>query len=118
MMHRRALLWVVVGGGSAWAVHLFAGYFLVSLGCARHWPALGAALGGVTVLCATGTVALTVGAWRWRRHTRGPANETETPRLLLTVAILLGLLFTIMIVLGGLTVAVLPPCQTAIAGSP
>jgi heme/copper-type cytochrome/quinol oxidase subunit 3 len=114
-MDRAAIVWVVAGGGAAWALHLFAGYFLVSLGCARGWPALGALLGGLTAACAAGALAVTVGAWRRRRRTH--RADDEAVRLLLAVAAVLGVLFAIMIVLGGLTAAALPPCQAAVGGS-
>ena len=36
-----AMLVALASGGMVWILHLLASYFLVSLGCARGWPALG-----------------------------------------------------------------------------
>jgi hypothetical protein len=117
-MHRGSLGLTLAGGGAAWALHLLAGYFVVSLGCARHWPALGGTLASVTGICAAGALAVAIAAWRTRRRDHDAADDGETFRLLLGVAVLLDVLFAIMIVLGGMAVAALPPCQAAVGGSP
>jgi hypothetical protein len=115
-MRGAPLLLALAGGGSAWILHLLAGYFLVSLGCPRGWPALGGTLAAVTGVCAAGALAVAGLALRERgRIPRGRADG-ETARLLLGVAVLLGALFAVMIVLGGVTVAALPPCQAAVGG--
>jgi hypothetical protein len=115
-MRGAPLLLALAGGGSAWMLHLLAGYFLVSLGCPRGWPALGGTLAVVTGVCAAG--ALAVAALALRRRARIPRGHAdgETARLLLNVAVLLSALFAAMIVLGGVTVAALPPCQAAVGG--
>jgi hypothetical protein len=97
----------LAGGGTAWVLHLSAGYFMVSIGCARGWPALGLALAMTTAACAMGALAVAVMAWRARGRTRG----AEASRFLLGVGASLNILFAIMIVLGGLTVVVLPACR-------
>ena len=112
-MRGGGLLLALTGAGGAWALHLFAGYFLVSLGCARGWPALTPMLAVVTGVCAAGAVAVALTAW----SARGKRGASEASRLLLGAAGSLGLLFAIMIVLGGLAVAALPPCQAAIAAA-
>jgi hypothetical protein len=117
-MHRGSLVLTLAGGGAAWALHLLAGYFVVSLGCARHWSPLGGTLAIVTGICAAGALAVAIVAWRTRRHTRRAADDGETFRLLLGVAVVLDVLFAIMILLGGMVAAALPPCQAAVGGSP
>jgi hypothetical protein len=109
-MHRGPVLLALAGGGTAWMLHLAAAYFLVSIGCARGWPALGSALATSTAACATAALVVAVIAWRARRRTgRGGA---EASRFLLGVGVSLSVLFAVMIVLGGLTVVALPPCRT------
>jgi len=115
-MRGAPLVLALAGGGTAWMLHLFAGYFLVSLGCPRGWPALGWTLITVTGVCAASALAVAVVAWRERRRADPGREDGGTSRLLLSVAALLATLFAIMIVLGGLAVAALPPCQAAVGG--
>ena len=118
MTYRRPLLLTLAGGGTAWALHLFAGYFFVALGCPRQWRGLGGTLAIVTTVCAAGALAVTLAAWRARARMPSAAADGDAFRLLLGVAVLLGALFTIMIVLGGLTAAALPSCQAAVGPGP
>lgn len=113
-MRGATLLVALASGGTVWILHLLAGYFLVSLGCAREWPVLGWTLASVTVACASTALIVAVRALRQRRRTPRTGAEGETARLLLNVAVLLSTLFAIMMILGGLTAAALPPCQTVI----
>ena len=115
-MRGAPLLLALAGGGSAWMLHLLAGYFLVSLGCPRGWPALGGTLALVTGLCAASALAVAALALHHRRRLPRGGGDGESPRLLLNVAVLLSALFAVMIVLGGVTVAALPPCQAAVGG--
>ena len=109
------LLLALAGGGTAWMLHLLAGYFLVSLGCPRGWP-LGVSLVVVTVVCAMSALAVAGLAMHQRARIPRARDDSESSRLLLNVAIALGALFAIMIVLGGVTVAALPACQAAVGG--
>jgi hypothetical protein len=106
-MHTRPVFLALAGGGTTWMLHLSAAYFIVSIGCARGWPGLGFALAMTTVACAMGALAIAVIAWRARRR----ARRAEASRFLLGVGASLSVLFAVMIVLGGLTVVALPPCQ-------
>ena len=104
----------IAGGGTAWTVHLFAGYFLVSLGCPRSWP-LGAPLALVTVLTAGVSIAVGVSSVRgWRR---APASDGAAARgLLFAAAALLAGLFTLAILLGSLAALMLGPCTGVAIG--
>jgi hypothetical protein len=109
-MRTAPLLFALGGGGAAWMLHLLAGYFLVSVGCARGWPAIGTMLALVTAACALAALAVTTLAWRGRRRTGRAGEDQEAARVLFGVGAVLGLVFAIMIGLGGLTVVALPPC--------
>jgi hypothetical protein len=104
----------LLGGGSAWILHLSASYFLVALGCPRGWPALGALLGVVTLVGAAGAVAAGVAARvGGRGEPGGAADETdpgEPARFVAGVGMLLAGLFAVMIVVTGVAPLVLSPC--------
>jgi hypothetical protein len=110
--HAAAVLFALAGGGAAWALHLFAAYFVVAIGCARGWPAPGWLLAGITVIFAAAAASVAVVARRARRRARGADDSAEARRLLHTVGMLLGGLFAVMILVGGLTALALPPCQS------
>src|SRR5262245_18489715 len=113
-MRGRSLLLALVGGGAVWTIHLFASYFLAAIGCPRGWAALGWLVGILTAVCAAAAVAVALAGRRRMRRAR-PARDgeaTEAQRLLLTVGIVLGALFAIMIVAGGVAAVALSPCPT------
>ena len=110
-MRGQPVVVALAGGGMAWMLHLLAGSFMVSIGCGRGWPALRPTLAGITAVCAAGAIAVTLASLRARQRTRRAGDDAEAQRLLFNVAAFLGLLFTIMIMLGGLTVVALAPCQ-------
>ncbi|WP_200214576.1 hypothetical protein [Micromonospora coerulea] len=114
------LLWYgVLGGAVAWGVHVFAAWGLDELACAAGsdhvaavplWQAVGLAV----VIPGLFTVgSLLVAALVWRRT--GRAGEEDRPfgrsRMLAVVGVWSNLLFLTIIVLGGVAVLVLPPCQ-------
>jgi hypothetical protein len=108
--------WIALtGSGVAWSAHLFAGYFLVALGCPRGWP-LGSMLAGATAVAAAAALGIGVGAARaWRRS--GPApNDDHVTRLLFGAAALLAGLFTLAIVVSASTALVLSPCRAVAIG--
>jgi hypothetical protein len=115
MMSARYGPWIAIAsGGLAWAVHLFAGYFLVALGCPRGWP-LNAVLTLVTLV--TGMTSLGVGLIsgdRWWRARAGGADGAAA--LLYGTAALLGGLFTLAIVLSGIAALIVSACHDAAIG--
>jgi hypothetical protein len=115
MMRGRGAPWLALGGGGiAWTVHLLAAYFLIALGCPRAWP-LGWLIAVVTLLAAG--VSLTTGVLSvrgWRRRTAS-GDGGATPLLYGAAALLAGL-FTLAILLGGVTTLILPPCQGVAIG--
>jgi hypothetical protein len=105
----------LVGGGTAWLLHLSASYFLIALGCPRGWPALGLLLGVITLVGAAGAMAAGMAARRGGRAepVRGWTGETEPgepARFVAGVALLLAGLFTFMILVAGVAPLVLSPC--------
>ncbi|SCG73167.1 hypothetical protein [Micromonospora inositola] len=117
------LLWYgVLGGAVAWAIHLLAAWSVDELTCAAGservaavslWQAVGLAVvipGLVTV------GSLLVAALVWRRTVRAQSGGAEDrafgrSRMLAVVGVWANLLFLAIIVLGGVAVLVLPPCQ-------
>ncbi|WP_319459317.1 hypothetical protein [Micromonospora sp. RTP1Z1] len=114
------LLWYgVLGGAVAWAVHLLAAWSLDELTCAAGservsavplWQAVGLAV----VIPGLFTVgSLLVAALVWRRTRRAGEEDRAfgRSRMLAVVGVWANLLFLAIIVLGGVAVLVLPPCQ-------
>ncbi|MFR9778593.1 hypothetical protein ACL02O_21405 [Micromonospora sp. MS34] len=117
------LLWYgVLGGALAWAVHLLVAWPLDELTCAAGstsvaavplWQAVGLAV-ALPALVAVG--ALLVAVLTWRRTTAAQAAGARDraygrSRMLAVVGVWANLLFLTIIVLGGVAVLVLPPCQ-------
>lgn len=114
MRSQRAPWLALGGGGIVWTVHLLTAYFLVALGCPRAWP-LGWLIAVLTFLAAG--VSLATGVLSVRGWRRRPASEDNgaTPLLYGAAALLAGL-FTLAILLGGMTMLILPPCQGVAIG--
>ncbi|MEV0001712.1 hypothetical protein AB0H28_05415 [Micromonospora sp. NPDC050980] len=116
------LFWyAVLGGAFAWAVHLLAGWGVDELTCAagsEHVAGLPlrVVVGAAVVLPALATVgALLAAALLWRRTAAAPHDGRDRSvgrsRMLAVVGIWSNLLFLTIIVLGGVALLVLPPCQ-------
>lgn len=107
----------LLGAGAAWAFHLGASYFLVAIGCARAWPALGILLALVTVAAVAGAgLAGGLGGRGVRAEPRGAPGEPdpgEAARFVAGVSLGLAGLFTFMILLQGVAALVLSPCGGA-----
>ena len=109
-MRGQSAPWLALGGGGiAWTAHLLGGYFLVALGCPRAWP-LGSLIAVLTVL--TAAVSLAIGLLSLRGRRRAPASaDGGATTLFYGAAALLAGLFTLAILLGGMTALILPPCR-------
>jgi hypothetical protein len=117
------LLWYgVLGGAVAWAVHVLAAWGLDELACAAGSERVSAvplvqAVGLAVVIPALVTVgSLLVAALVWRRTARAQRAGAQDrafgrSRMLAVVGVWANLLFLTIIVLGGIAVLVLPPCQ-------
>ncbi|SCF35782.1 hypothetical protein GA0074696_4810 [Micromonospora purpureochromogenes] len=118
------LLWYgVLGGAVAWTVHVLVAWGLDELACAAGSERvsavpLGPAVGLAVVVPALVTAgSLAVAALVWRRTAGAQSAGAEDrafgrSRMLAIVGIWLNLLFLTIIVLGGIAVLVLPPCQS------
>ncbi|MFG3417803.1 hypothetical protein [Micromonospora sp. NPDC047730] len=113
------LLWYgVLGGALAWAVHLIVAWGVDELTCATGSTRVGAVPLRLVVTLAVVLPALaTVGsllaaglAWR-RIRQDGEDRSVSRTRMLAVVGIWLNLLFLTIIVLGGVALLVLAPCQ-------
>jgi hypothetical protein len=110
---RGRLAFGLLGGGTAWLLHLCASYFLIALGCPRGWSALGILLSVVTLVGAAGAVAAglaTRGTDRGERVGGWTEDPGEPARFVAGVAVLLAGLFTFMILVAGVAPLVLSPC--------
>ncbi len=117
------LLWYgVLGGAIAWAVHLLVAWPMVELSCAAGsgrvaTVALRPAVGLAVVIPALVTAgSLLVATLAFRRTARAQAAGEEDraygrARMLAVIGVWANLLFLTIIVLGGVAVLVLPPCQ-------
>jgi hypothetical protein len=113
-MDRHAPWLAITGGGLAWTAHLFAGYFVVALGCPRSWP-VGTLLGVITVTAAAGALGSgIVSARRWRLTKRHDGSHARA--LMFAAGALLAGLFALGIVLGGLGALILSPCRDVAIG--
>lgn len=102
--------WVVVallGSGVTWAVHLFASYAVVSVGCATGWWGTRPLLGAVTVTCIM--LAAAAGIVAQRGHRWLPA-ASKPEHFAFTVGAGLAVLFTALIVLAGVVPFIVPLC--------
>ncbi|RGC66744.1 hypothetical protein C5N14_22010 [Micromonospora sp. MW-13] len=117
------LLWYgVLGGAVAWVVHLLAGWSLDELTCAAGservsavplWQAVGLAV-VVPALVTVGSLLVAALAWRRTAQAQEAGADDRAfgrARMLATLGIWANLLFLTIIVLGGVAVLVLPPCQ-------
>lgn len=112
------VLYATLGGPLAWAVHLGVCYVLVALGCTTAH--VGAARVGIVVATLLLAAMSLAAAWtslrRWRGVARGRhwSEAMSDPQghggLLWLAGVVLGLVFTLAIVLGGTSALVLPLC--------
>jgi hypothetical protein len=116
------LLWFgVLGGVMFWAVHAMAAWSIDELACAAGHDELAgfpltAAMGLVVILPGLGAVAALAVSWlAWRRTRADVPEGGERPigraHMLAVVGLWLNLFALAIIVLGGVNVLVLPPCQ-------
>ena len=113
-----AVLTSVVGAPIAWALHLFASYVLLTIGCRTGWRGTIPAILVVTVLFAAAAVASGMLAYRrWQRtggEERGwrmALSEPRTRDLLWMLGILAAALFAVAIVLAGIVPLLVPLCR-------
>lgn len=113
-----AVLTSVVGAPIVWALHLFASYVLLTIGCRTGWRATIPAILLVTVLLAAAAFASGLMAYRrWQRtggderDWRMALSEPRTRDLLWMLGILAAALFGVAILLAGLAPLLVPLCQ-------
>jgi hypothetical protein len=111
------ILFAVLGGVLAWALHFLGSYALLAIGCVARWE-------GLRLSLAAGTAGLllvagwsTVAAWRgWRRVSGDQHFDVALgePRgwlaFLMLTGVLLGATAVLAILLEGLGPLALPPC--------
>jgi len=117
------LLWYgVLGGAVAWAVHLMIAWPLDELTCAAGgenvsgvplWQAVALAV-LIPALVAVGSLLVAVLALQRTARAQSTGDDERAfgrSRMLAVIGIWSNLLFLTIIVLGGVAVLVLPPCQ-------
>ncbi|HEX5819430.1 MAG TPA: hypothetical protein VFY20_11150 [Gemmatimonadales bacterium] len=119
----RGLLFALLGGSVAWAVHFLGSYVLVAVGCAMGWGGMRAALAVATLALAAVAGAATWLAFREWRSEAGvmpwdvALSETHSWRAFLMLSgILLGALATGTILLEGFASLAVPLCSRSGAG--
>lgn len=112
-----AIFTSVVGAPLAWALHLFASYVLLTVGCRTAWSGTIPAIIIVTIVLALAAFASGVLAFRrWRRTGgeergwRAALSEPRTRDLLWMLGILAAALFGTAILLAGLPPLLVPLC--------
>lgn len=118
----RVLLFALLGGATAWSLHLLASYMVLAYGCSTRWSGLRPAL--VTI----GLLALAVTAWsgvvarrRWRVARAIDRSEDDawdarmgerTARVsfLMVTGLVLSLIFALGIVYEGIIIFLAPLC--------
>ena len=101
---------VLLGGGTAWAIHLLASYAVVSLGCASGWSGTRPLLVMVTIACIVLAIATGVLARRGRRWSAAAASSMTPAHFAFRVGGGLAALFTALIVLAGVVPFIVPLC--------
>jgi hypothetical protein len=111
------LLFAVVGGPIAWAVHFLGSYALVAVGCVAGWQGVRLSVGVGTVVAAGVALWATLVAWRgWRAESGSqPLDEAlGEPRgwfaFLMLTGVMLGAVSAFTILLEGVGSVVLPAC--------
>ena len=106
------LLFGLLGGPLAWAIHLLASYGLVAIACLNGWTEARLALGIVTVVALA--VAIGAGIVAARTAARAPLLDAVTggaaARFTLGLGTRLSALFGFLILLGGLVPFMAPLC--------
>jgi hypothetical protein len=111
-----ALLIAFLGAPLIWALHLAASYFLVALDCGTNWNGAETVVVLVTILAGLAAAGTGVFAWRhWKRargSRGGPVFDTDHVREFLAFSgALLAALFTVAIILSGISPFFLPMCS-------
>jgi hypothetical protein len=116
-MSARSLVTAFLGAPLAWITHLLASYFVVALACEIGWEGGSEAVLGLTVVFAAAAVAVGLRAYRqWRtlEAERSPGlllGGQGARDLLLSGGVALAALFTVAIVLQGISPLLAPLCE-------
>lgn len=112
-----SVLYAVLGGPLAWTLHLFASYFLVTLGCTSGWRGADAAVVIAAIpLAAAAVASAVISLRRWRALGRdqdwGSALAEPHGRggFLWLVGVMLGGIFALAIAMQGLAPLFVPTC--------
>jgi hypothetical protein len=118
----RVLLFALLGGATAWSVHLLASYTMLAYGCSSRWSGLRPTLVTIALLALAVTACSGVVArrrWRVARAIDRPEDDAWDARMgeptarvsfLMVTGFVLSLIFAIGIVYGGITIFLAPLC--------
>lgn len=111
------LLFALLGGAVAWAVHFLGSYAVAAIGCVAGWGAILESIAAGTLVLGAVAVWSTVVAWReWRRVSPGQPwlDALSEPRgwfaFLMLTGVLMGAVSAFTIVLEGWGTLTLPVC--------
>lgn len=111
------LLVALLGAPLAWAFHLALSYFLVALDCGTSWNRGRTGVVLATIGCALAAGGVGLFGWRvWKRMRtsraqRGAFDPAPTQEFVLLSGVVLAMLFTIAIIVAGLSPLLLPLCS-------
>ncbi|MGH7509454.1 MAG: hypothetical protein ACREMZ_08285 [Gemmatimonadales bacterium] len=111
-----SLLVALLGAPIAWAVHLALSYFLVALDCGTSWNGGRNGIVVATIGFALAAAGSGLFGWReWKRMRvptrRGDVNQPQSREFFLLGGVVLAMLFTVAIVLAGVSPFLLPMCS-------
>ena len=120
------LLVALLGGATAWSIHLLASYTLLAYGCTSRWAGTRPALVAISIAALVATVGSGVVArrrWRMARVVDRPTDDAWDARMgertarvsfLMVVGLILAIVSSIGVVFEAITIFLVPLCEPGV----
>ena len=120
------LLVALLGGATAWSLHLLASYTLLAYGCTSRWAGTRPALVAISIAALAATIGSGIVArrrWRMAREVDRPTDDTWDARMgersarvsfLMVVGLTLALVASIGVVFEAMTIFLAPLCEPGV----
>jgi len=120
------LLVALLGGMTAWSLHLLASYTLLAFGCTSRWAGTRPALIAVSIAALAATIwsgAVARHRWRMAREVDRPADDRWDARMgertarvsfLMVVGLVLAIVSSIGVVFEAITIFLAPLCEPGV----